>query len=126
MNEKITAKGFELTQEQRDFIIGKLEKLDKFQITFHSQDIFIKLEHPKTFHFEIAVNTSVGAIEASADNKNYHEALSEVFERLERQLIKQKSKPLASRNEPRNYQQINETEELEETDQAIEEVKENL
>ncbi|WP_261923677.1 ribosome hibernation-promoting factor, HPF/YfiA family [Shewanella sp. NFH-SH190041] len=126
MNGKITAKGFELTAEQRDFIISKLEKLDKYQVTFHSQDVFVKLEPPKQFHIEIAVKSSVGPIEASADNKNYHEALAEVFDRLERQLIKQKDKPLASRNEPRDYDKMSETEELEATDAAIESVKESL
>ena len=99
MTLKVTAKGFELPDYMEAHIESEFAKFDKFQVAFHSRNVFMKLEPGRQFIVEIAVKTSVGDIEASADEKELSEALSAAFARLERQIIKKKEKPLAHRSE---------------------------
>ncbi|WP_025823379.1 ribosome hibernation-promoting factor, HPF/YfiA family [Shewanella marina] len=128
MNVKINSKGVELNAEQRDYFAKKMEKLDKYQVTFHSQDVFFKMEPAKQYHAEISVKSSVGSLEASADNANIGEAFNEAYDRLERQLLKKKEKPLAHRSDNREleHELLNREEEAQATDEAIEEVKQTL
>ncbi|MEC6814678.1 ribosome hibernation-promoting factor, HPF/YfiA family [Photobacterium toruni] len=99
MTLKVTAKGFELPDYMEAHIESEFAKFDKFQVTFHSRNVFMKLEPGRQFIVEIAVKTSVGDIEASADEKELSDALNAAFARLERQIIKKKEKPLAHRSE---------------------------
>lgn len=122
MSLKITGKGVELAPSDREYIADKFQKFEKFQVDFYSQDVFVKMVPPKFYRVEVAIKSSVGALDASAENKTLVEALSEVFERLERQLIKQKDKPISLRDkEGRNTNLLNEIEEAEAEDERIEE-----
>lgn len=122
MSLKITGKGVELAPSDREYIADKFEKLEKFQVDFHSQDVFVKLVPPKLYRVEVAIKSSVGPLDASAENKLLAEALTEVFERIERQLIKQKDKPLARRDK-KDLQLLNEIEEAEAIDEEVQEAQ---
>ncbi len=95
MTIKITERNFELPDYLEEHIHKAFMKLDKFSINFHSKDVFMKLEPEKNFHVEIATRSNLGQIDASADSKELIEALNEAFARLERQLIKNKEKPMS-------------------------------
>ncbi len=69
MTLKVIAKGFELPDYMESHIESEFAKFDKFQVVFHSRNVFMKLEPGRQFIVEIAVKTSVGDIEASADEK---------------------------------------------------------
>ena len=127
MSLNITAKGVELAPSDREYIATKLNKLDKYQVELRSRDVFVKMVPPELYRVEVAIKSAVGSLDASAENKLLLEALSEVFERIETQLIKNKDKPLTRRNKShRDVDLLNDIEEAQATDDAINTVKETL
>ena len=97
MTLNITGKNLDITPAIRERIEFKFKKLEKFQVPFISKHAVISTEPNRQFKVEISAAIPGGQLVASAEHDDMYGAITEVYQKLERQLNKQAHKPTARR-----------------------------
>lgn len=92
----ITSKHMHITPAIRRHIIGRMARLQKWQAQLINPHIILS-KQPQGFTADATIGTPDGALIASASNSNMYVAISELINKLSRQLDKARHKPLARR-----------------------------
>ena len=100
MTTNITSKQIEITPAIREHVEERLTKLQKWQTQLINPH-FILNKVPNGFSVEASVGTPLGNLLASATADDMYKAISEVEEKLERQLNKLPHKGEAHRADER-------------------------
>lgn len=100
MTTNITSKQIEITPAIREHVEERLTKLQKWQTQLINPH-FILNKVPNGFSVEASVGTPLGNLLASATADDMYKAISEVEEKLERQLNKLQHKGEAHRADER-------------------------
>ncbi|PSW09570.1 ribosome-associated translation inhibitor RaiA [Photobacterium sanctipauli] len=110
MTANITGKNLDITPAIRERIEFKFKKLEKYQVPFISQQAAISTEPNRQFKVEISAAIPGGQLVASAEQDDMYGAITEVFQKLERQLNKQAHKPASRRASHSNKPAVEEEE----------------
>ncbi|MCG3823266.1 ribosome hibernation-promoting factor, HPF/YfiA family [Photobacterium damselae] len=97
MTLEITGKNIDVTPAIRERFEFKFNKLEKFQVPFIKKHVVIGQEPNKLFKVEVTTAIPGGQLVASAEHEDLFGAITEVYQKLERQLKKQAHKPTARR-----------------------------
>ncbi|PSV99991.1 ribosome hibernation-promoting factor, HPF/YfiA family [Photobacterium lipolyticum] len=97
MTVEITGKNIDITPAIRERIEFKFKKLEKFQVPLISKHAVISKEPSRKFKIEASAAIPGGKIVASAEHDDMYGAITELYQKLERQLKKQTQKPAARR-----------------------------
>ncbi|MGF1733502.1 ribosome hibernation-promoting factor, HPF/YfiA family [Photobacterium kasasachensis] len=111
MTVNITGKNLDITPAIRERIEFKFKKLEKYQVPLISKNAAISTEPGKQFKIEASAAIPGGQLVASAEHDDMYGAITEVYQKLERQLKKQAHKPTARRASHSNKPGVEETEE---------------
>ncbi|MEJ2764102.1 ribosome-associated translation inhibitor RaiA [Photobacterium sp. MCCC 1A19761] len=115
MTVNITGKNLDITPAIRERIEFKFKKLEKYQVPLISKNATISTEPGKQFKIEASAAIPGGQIVASAEHDDMYGAITEAYQKLERQLNKQAHKPAARRashsNKPEVEAEVEEQEE---------------
>ncbi|MGF1739434.1 ribosome hibernation-promoting factor, HPF/YfiA family [Photobacterium satsumensis] len=110
MTVDITGKNLDITPAIRERIEFKFKKLEKYQVPLISKHAVISTEPNRQFKVEASAAIPGGQLVASAEHDDMYGAITEVYQKLERQLNKQAHKPTARRASHSNKPQIEEAE----------------
>ncbi len=113
MTVNITGKNLDITPAIRERIEFKFNKLEKYQVPLISKNAVISTEPSKQFKVEASAAIPGGQLVASAEHDDMYGAITEVYQKLERQLNKQAHKPTARRASHSNKPEVEEKEEAE-------------
>jgi len=97
MKINITGKNLEITSAIRAHIEAKFKKLEKWQVDIISSQTTISEEPGKKMKFEASISVPKGKLVASSINEDLYKAVTDVEQKLERQLNKLSHKPEARR-----------------------------
>ncbi|WP_375752682.1 ribosome hibernation-promoting factor, HPF/YfiA family [Vibrio sp. HN007] len=97
MKVNITGKNIEITSAIRAHIEAKFKKLEKWQVDIISCKTAISEEPNKQKKFEASITVPKGKLNASSVHDDLYAAVTEVEQKLERQLNKLIHKPEARR-----------------------------
>ncbi|MEH6532097.1 MAG: ribosome-associated translation inhibitor RaiA [Photobacterium frigidiphilum] len=97
MTLEITGKNIDITPAIRERLEFKFKKLEKFQLPLANKHVMISKEPSKTFKIEASAAIPGGKIVASAEHNDLFGAITELYQKLERQINKQAHKPAARR-----------------------------
>nr|WP_086940933.1 ribosome-associated translation inhibitor RaiA [Thaumasiovibrio occultus] len=97
MKIEITGKNLEVTPAIRARIEAKFEKLEKWEVPLLKRHAVISQEPNKKFKIEASASIPGGKLIASADHEDMYGAITEMFQKMERQLNKQTHKPESRR-----------------------------
>ncbi|EAR54693.1 hypothetical sigma-54 modulation protein [Photobacterium sp. SKA34] len=97
MTLEITGKNIDITPAIRERFEFKFNKLEKLQVPLIKKHVVISKEPSKQFKVEAAVNVAGGQLVASAEHDDLFGAITELYQKLDRQLKKQAHKPNARR-----------------------------
>ncbi|WP_305813377.1 ribosome hibernation-promoting factor, HPF/YfiA family [Photobacterium leiognathi] len=97
MTLEITGKNIDITPAIRERFEFKFNKLEKLQVPLIKKHVVISKEPNKQFKVEAAVNIAGGELVASAEHDDLFGAITELYQKLDRQLKKQAHKPNARR-----------------------------
>ncbi len=94
MDTRITARHFHLTDELRDHVANRLNKLEKVFTGITSSRAILSVNKGRTSEkeAEIVVNVFRQTLSASGTAETHKLAIDQCVERLRRQLLKHKSK----------------------------------
>ncbi|WP_026959709.1 MULTISPECIES: ribosome hibernation-promoting factor, HPF/YfiA family [Aliagarivorans] len=101
----ITSKTVAITPSMRTAIEARLSKLEKNQIPLISPKVII-IEGKNSMKIEALINLPHGQLFASDEHEDLYVAINNMGHKLERQLHKFQSKPLAKRPSRSGKQQI--------------------
>ncbi|GAL08733.1 ribosome hibernation-promoting factor, HPF/YfiA family [Photobacterium aphoticum] len=116
MTLDITGKNLDITPAIRERIEFKFKKLEKYQVPFIGKHAVISTEPNRQFKVEISAAIPGGQLVASAEHDDMYGAITEVYQKLERQLNKQAHKPTARRASHSDKPEIEEVDAAEETE----------
>ncbi|MGF1684636.1 ribosome hibernation-promoting factor, HPF/YfiA family [Photobacterium minamisatsumaniensis] len=112
MTINITGKNLDITPAIRERLEFKFKKLEKYQVPFIGINAVISTEPNRQFKVEISAAIPGGQLVASAEQSDMYGAITEVYQKLERQLNKQTHKPTSRRASHSNKPEVEaETEE---------------
>ncbi len=97
MKVNITGKNLEITSAIRTHIESKFEKLEKWQVDIIGCQTSISEEPNRQKKFEATITVPKGKLVASSSNEDLYKAVTEVEQKLGRQLNKLRHKPEARR-----------------------------
>ncbi len=97
MNLEITGKNLEVTPAIRARIEAKFTKLERWEVSLLKRHAVISQEPNKRFKIEASASIPGGKLIASADHSDLYGAITEMFQKMERQLNKQQHKPESRR-----------------------------
>ena len=97
MTVEITGKNIDITPAIRERIEFKYKKLEKLQVPLISRHAVISKEPSRKFKIEASAAIPGGKIVASAEHDDMYGAITELYQKVERQLKKQTQKPAARR-----------------------------
>ncbi len=97
MKVNITGKNLEITSAIRTHIESKFEKLEKWQVDIIGCQAAISEEPNKQKKIEATITVPKGKLVASSSDEDLYKAVTEVGQKLERQLNKLRHKPDARR-----------------------------
>jgi len=97
MKINMTGKNLEITSAIRAHIEAKFKKLEKWQVDIIGCQTAISEEPGKKMKFEASISVPKGKLVASSINEDLYKAITEVEQKLERQLNKLSHKPEARR-----------------------------
>ncbi|ELR65412.1 Ribosome hibernation protein YfiA [Photobacterium marinum] len=97
MTVNIAGKNLEITPAIRERIEFKFKKLEKYQVQLINKHAVISTEPNRQFKVEASATIPGGQLVASAEHDDMYGAITEVYQKLERQLNKQTHKPSARR-----------------------------
>ncbi|WP_087019085.1 ribosome hibernation-promoting factor, HPF/YfiA family [Thaumasiovibrio subtropicus] len=97
MNLEITGKNLEVTPAIRARIEAKFTKLEKWEVPLLKRHAVISQEPNKRFKIEASASIPGGKLIASADHEDMYGAITDMFQKMERQMNKQQHKPEARR-----------------------------
>ncbi|MGF1693803.1 ribosome hibernation-promoting factor, HPF/YfiA family [Photobacterium kagoshimensis] len=110
MTVEITGKNLDITPAIRERIELKFSKLEKYQVPLINKHAVISTEPNRQFKVEASAAIPGGNIVASAEHDDMYGAITEVYQKLERQLNKQAHKPSARRASHSNKPEVAEVE----------------
>ncbi|WED27168.1 ribosome-associated translation inhibitor RaiA [Vibrio sp. DW001] len=113
MKVNITGKNLEITSAIRTHIESKFEKLEKWQVDIIGCQTAISEEPNKKMKFEASITVPKGKLVASSSNEDLYKAITEVEQKLERQLNKLRHKPEARRATHAEKPEVSELDEVE-------------
>lgn len=111
MKVTITGKNIDITSAIRTHIEAKFKKLEKWQVDIISCQTAISEEPSKQKKFEASLTVPKGRLNASSVHEDLYAAITEVEQKLERQLNKLRHKPEARRATHADVAQIDELDE---------------
>ncbi|MGF1727881.1 ribosome hibernation-promoting factor, HPF/YfiA family [Photobacterium nomapromontoriensis] len=114
MTVDITGKNLDITPAIRERIEFKFKKLEKYQVPLISKHVVISTEPNRQFKVEASAAIPGGQLVASAEHDDMYGAITEVYQKLERQLNKQAHKPTARRASHSDKPEVEETDIAEE------------
>lgn len=94
----ITSKSIDITPTMRERIEARLAKLEKTQIPLIKPQVIITKEK-LLFKVEAKIGVPNGQLFASDENSDLYAALNNLGQKLERQLRKHHTKPIAERSD---------------------------
>ncbi|WP_413113767.1 ribosome hibernation-promoting factor, HPF/YfiA family [Thaumasiovibrio sp. DFM-14] len=97
MNLEITGKNLDVTPSIRARIEAKFSKLDKWEVPLLKRHAVISQQPNKRFKIEASASIPGGKLVASADHDDMYGAITDMFQKMERQLNKQQHKHEARR-----------------------------
>ncbi|WED22287.1 ribosome-associated translation inhibitor RaiA [Vibrio sp. JC009] len=97
MKVNITGKNIDITSAIRTHIEAKFKKLEKWQVDIISCQTAISEEPNKQKKFEASITVPKGKLNASSVHEDLYAAITEVEQKLERQLNKLVHKPSSRR-----------------------------
>ena len=97
MTLEITGKNIDITPAIRERFEFKFDKLEKLQVPLIKKHIMINKEPNKLFKIEASIGIAGGQLVASAEHEDLFGAITELYQKLDRQLKKQAHKPNARR-----------------------------
>ncbi|MCP4957410.1 MULTISPECIES: ribosome hibernation-promoting factor, HPF/YfiA family [Photobacterium] len=97
MTLEITGKNIDITPAIRERFEFKFNKLEKLQVPLIKKHIMISKEPSKLFKIEASVSIAGGQLVASAEHEDLFGAITELYQKLDRQLKKQAHKPNSRR-----------------------------
>ena len=95
MEIKINAVGFSASSQLEDFIQKKISKLDKYHDGIIGSEVTLKLEKDDNLEnkvVEVLLNVKGQEVFAKKNAKKFEEAVDELYDVVERQLVKIKEK----------------------------------
>ena len=129
MSLQITGKNFDVDAKTKETIENKLNNFKKFNVPFISENVVIEEEPHKNFKVYVRIVLTDSKIEASATNHEVHIAVTEVLQKVERQINKLIHKPDSHRSDKglkkNNYENTLEENVIEERDQALQALKDS-
>ena len=129
MSLQITGKNFDVDAKTKETIENKLNNFKKFNVPFINENVVIEEEPHKNFKVSVSIVVPDSKIEASATNHEVHIAVTEVLQKVERQINKLIHKPDSHRSDKglkkNNYENTLEENVIEERDQALEALKDS-
>ena len=97
MTIEITGKNIDITPAIRARIEFKFNKLEKYQVPLISKHVTITKEPNRQHTIDVSATLPGGQLIASARRDDLFGAITEVFQKLERQMNKQTHKPTSRR-----------------------------
>ena len=95
MEIKINAVGFSASSQLEDFIQKKISKLDKYHDGIIGSEVTLKLEKDDNLEnkvVEVLLNVKGQEVFAKKNAKKFEEAVDELYDVVQRQLVKIKEK----------------------------------
>ncbi|MCD9520375.1 ribosome hibernation-promoting factor, HPF/YfiA family [Photobacterium phosphoreum] len=97
MTLEITGKNIDITPAIRERFEFKFNKLEKLQVPLIKKHIMISKEPNKLFKIEASIGIAGGQLVASAEHEDLFGAITDLYQKLDRQLKKQAHKPNSRR-----------------------------
>lgn len=99
---QITVKHFKVSDDTREMIRGKVRKLRKYFANIKDVELLLSQEKAR-IRAELGVKVNRGYLVANVEEYDLKAALDSVLEKIERQLIKHKSKIYGNKKHLKNH-----------------------